>query len=274
MTAGTVTTSEDTMRVRPRILIGILVLVGYLLIVFVVGTLSGVPYPDLGRSGENLFFGAGLSLIVGAVYLVVVTTALGWWRPALFDRAPSRHTWPIVAPALMAVLAIVNLALTDWASYDIAFFGASLVLLLVGFTEELVTRGVLLVALRSRLGEVWVWLLTSILFGLMHLVNIALGSPVAGTFSQVGLAFLGGTLFYITRRVFGSLIPAMILHGLWDFSVFAVGHGSASPAAGLVAVLYPAVGVLGLIFVAFVIRGSHEKLTSMASTAPVSHTTA
>jgi membrane protease YdiL (CAAX protease family) len=252
------------MRVQPRIWIGLLVFIGYCLVVLIVGALSGVPYPDLGHDGGTLFRGAGISLIVGAVYLVIVTSLLGWWRPALFDRAPSRHKWPIIAPALMALLAILNLVLTDWASYDLAFFGASLVLLLVGFTEELTTRGILLVALRSRLSEVWVWLLTSILFALMHLLNIALGAPFGGTVSQVGFAFLGGTLFYIARRVFGSLIPAMILHGLWDFSVFAVGYGSTSPLAGFTSVLYPVVGVLGLIFVAFVIRGADEKLTFAA----------
>jgi membrane protease YdiL (CAAX protease family) len=155
----TSTTQEDTMdrplRVRPRIWIGLAVYVGYLIVVYAVQAFSGVRYDELGESGSNLFFGAGLSLIVAAVLLAITTTLLGWWRPALLDRRRSVR-WPIIAPVLMAVALIVNLVSTDWASYDGAFFAASIVILLVGFTEEITTRGLLLTGLRSRLTEGWV----------------------------------------------------------------------------------------------------------------------
>lgn len=124
-------------------------------------------------------------------------------RPAVlgldFER---RHgpRWPLVVPALMVVALGVNLANTDWASYDGAFFAASLVLLLVDFTEELATRGLPVVGLRSRLQEAWVWFLSSALFAAMHLVNIFAGQGVSTTLTQVGMAFLGGTVFYILRR--------------------------------------------------------------------------
>ncbi|MGO8609482.1 lysostaphin resistance A-like protein, partial [Rhizobium johnstonii] len=85
-------------------------------------------------------------------------------------------------------------------------------------------RGLVLTAFRSRLSEGWVWFLTSALFGLMHLGNALLGAPLAGSLAQAALAFASGTAFYILRRVTGSLIWAMLLHGLWDVSVFAVGH--------------------------------------------------
>jgi uncharacterized protein len=253
------TSSTERIRIRPRVWIGVAVYLGYIVVVFAVQSISGIRYPDLGLSGANLFLGAGLSLMVGAVLLAITTSLLGWWRPALFDRHRSRHRWPIIAPAIMVVALVLNLASTDWASYDVAFLGASVVLILVGFTEELTTRGLLLTALRSRLSEVWVWLLTSALFGLMHLINIAAGQDVGTTLQQVGLAFGGGTIFYILRRVTGSLIWAMALHGLWDFSTFAVGHGTPGPAAalgGIIAVL------VAFASVAFVIRGADERLPS------------
>jgi len=159
-------------------------------------------------------------------------------------------------PILVALLAVVNLTLTDWASYDGVFFAASLVLLLVGFTEEMTARGLMLVALRSRLSEVWVWFLTSAAFGLMHFMNFFLGQDLVPTLQQVGSAFLIGTVFYILRRTTGTLIWAMVLHAVWDFSVFAVGHGTPNPLAGLVGVLEMLFGVVALAVVWFTFRTS------------------
>ncbi|MGX1584117.1 CPBP family intramembrane glutamic endopeptidase [Microbacterium sp. NPDC055502] len=253
------TESTTPLRVRPRIWIGLVIYLAYVAVVFTVQQATGIPYTALGDSGRDLFLGAGLSLIGGAVLLAITTSLLGWWRPALFERTRAAHRWPIIAPVLMAVALGVNLASTDWASYDGAFFAASIVLLLVGFTEELTTRGLLLVGLRSRLSEVWVWLLTSALFGLMHLINALSGQPLAPTLQQVFLAFGAGTIFYVLRRVTGSLIWAMVLHGFWDFSTFAVGHGAAGPLAGLGPVLEIVAVVVALVGVAFVIRGADER---------------
>lgn len=257
------TESPDRFRVQPRVWIGILIYLAYVAVVFVVQLLSGIPYTDLGESGSNLFLGAGLSLIIGAILLAITTTLLGWWRPALFDRHRSAHKWPIIAPAVMVVALLFNLLSTDWGSYDGTFFAASIVLLLVGFTEELTTRGLLLVGLRSRLSEVWVWFLTSALFGLMHLVNVLSGQPLAGTLQQVLFAFGAGTIFYILRRVTGSLIWAMVLHGFWDFSTFSVGHGTPGPLAAFAGTFEILAIVLAFVSVAFVIRGANERIPAI-----------
>ena len=78
---------------------------------------------------------------------------------------------------------------------------------------------------------------------------------------QVFFAFLAGTVFYILRRVTGSLWWAMLLHGLWDFSVFAAGVGTASDIAAIANVIEPIAGLLGIACVVFVIRGAHERIT-------------
>ncbi|GAA1503955.1 hypothetical protein BJ978_000315 [Agromyces terreus] len=253
------TTTASALRVRPRIWIGLAIWLGYMLVVLAIQLASGIPYDDWGANATNLFFGAGMSLIIATVLLVITTSLLGWWRPALFDRERSRHRWPIFVPIVVAVAALLNLSAVDWGSYTGAFFAASVVLLLVGFTEEIVDRGLLVVGLRSRLGEGWVWFLSSALFALSHFINVALGAPVFNTAFQVASAFLGGTAFYILRRTTGSLIWAMVLHGLWDFSVFAVGVGNPSALLGVANILYLIAGVIGLAVVAFVIRGANER---------------
>jgi len=262
------TATETRARVQPRVWIGLAIYLGYVVVVFAVQQFTRVPYTELGESGQKLFLGAGLSLIVAAVLLAITTTALGWWRPTLFDRHRAAHRWPIVAPAIMAVALLVNLASTDWGSYDGGFFAASVVLLLVGFTEELTTRGLLLVGLRSRLREVWVWLITSILFGLMHLINALSGQPLGPTLLQVALATGAGTIFYVLCRVTGSLIWAMVLHGFWDFSTFAVGHGTPRPLAALGGTIEIVAIVVALIGVAFVVRGADERLPERGVAVP------
>lgn len=255
-------TTDLNLRVQPRIWIGLAIYVGYVSVVFAAQSLSGISYPALGENGANLFLGVGVSLIIGAILLAITTSLSGWWRPALFEQTRAHHRWPIIAAVLMVIALVFNLATTDWSSYDSAFFAASVVLILVGFTEELATRGLLLTALRARLAEVWVWFLTSALFGLMHLVNIATGQDLATTLQQVAFAFCGGTVFYIVRRVTGTLVWAMVLHGLWDFSTFAVGHGTPGPLAAVGGTINFIAMVFALVAVGFVIRGAGQRTDS------------
>ncbi|WP_158580719.1 CPBP family intramembrane glutamic endopeptidase [Cellulomonas rhizosphaerae] len=226
------------MRVQPRAWIGLVVWALYLAVVVVIQASSGISYSEFGDSAENLWRGAVLSLAVGAVLVAVVTTWLGWWRPALRERRPTKARWTIIAPALLVVAVIGNLAATDWNAVGTDFVLAAVTLgVLVGFNEELTSRGLFLTGLRSSTREVWVALLSSLLFGLMHGVNIFLGQSVGETAVQVGQAFLQGLVFYILRRVTGSLIWAMPLHGAWDVSTFTVGLGDASSPLGIFVLL-------------------------------------
>ena len=255
------------LRAQPKVWIGLAIWLGYVIVVFIVAKLSGVPYDEMGRDGGTLFLGAGLMLIVGAILLAITASLLGWWRPALFERTHSAR-WPIFVPALMVAALLINLASTDWGSYDAGFFAASIVLLLVGFTEEMATRGLLIVGLRSRLPEGWVWFLSTAAFALMHLTNALSGQDLAPTLTQVGMAFLRGTIFYILRRTTGTLIWAMVLHGLWDFSTFAVGHGTPGKYAAFSNPVFLFAGFAGLAVVAFVIRGSRERTSGEIASAP------
>lgn len=246
------------MRVTPRMWIGLAIYVGYVLVIYLVTTFSGVPFTEIGKSAESTWRGAVLDLAVAAVLLAITTSLLGWWRPALFERKRSHHKWPIFVPAIMLVVAILNLFTTDWSKFDASFI-VSLVALgvCVGFSEELMSRGLLLTAFRSQFREVWVWLFTSLLFGAMHLVNAALGAPFLSALQQAGLAAMSGTCFYIVRRVTGSLVWAMALHGIWDIGGFSVGFAANGIAWGVL--LTPFIGILAVAVVYWVVKGTDEK---------------
>lgn len=244
-------------RVSPRVWIGFLIWVAYVIVILTVSLLSGVPYPEIGTTADSTWRGAVMDLAAGAALLTVITTALAWWRPALFERQSAHHKWPIFVPVIMFVGVVINLFTTDWSQFDVSFLLSLLALgLLVGFSEELMARGLVLTAFRSHLREGWVWFLTSALFGLMHLVNALLGAPLGSSIVQAGVAFASGTAFYILRRVTGSLLWAMLLHGLWDMSLFAVSHAPIGPSIG--AYVAPLVAVLSLGTVYWVIKGANE----------------
>ena len=244
------------MRVKPRFWVGLAAWLLYVVVIVVIQATSGIPYTEWGDSAGNLWRGAVISLVVGAVVVAIVTTWLGWWRPAIRERRTTRAKWTIIAPALLVVALVGNLAGIDWSSVGADFVIAALVLgVFVGFNEEMTSRGLLLVGLRGSTREVWVALVSSLLFGLMHGINIFLGQSVGETLPQIGQAFLLGLQFYILRRVTGSLIWAMALHGAWDFSVFCLGVTDGS---NPLAVLVLLAGVLALATFWFAARDARE----------------
>ena len=89
--------------------------------------------------------------------------------------------------------------------------------LIIGFNEEVMTRGILLAGLRNdKLDEWKVYALTLVIFSLGHLLNLVLG----GSFLFIIWQFLAGTALYVTRRVFNTLLVPIIIHGLWDIAFF------------------------------------------------------
>jgi uncharacterized protein len=99
-------------------------------------------------------------------------------------------------------------------------FWSSLGAIGVGFGEEMITRGSMVVGLRSRFSEGRVWLYSTLLFSALHIPNVIFGLPLSAMPIQVALTFIMGSGFYIIRRISGTLIVPMILHGLWDSSLF------------------------------------------------------
>lgn len=237
----------SSMRVPPRPWLGLVALVVYLAIIVLIQGTSGIPYTQVAASAENIWRSGVLSIAVASLALAALATWWGWWRPALFERPTTTRRWTIIAPVLILLLAVVNLLFTKWGNVTLGFLVAGLALgVLVGFGEEFATRGLLLVGLRGRLREIFVWIITCVLFGCLHGVNIVLGAPASSTLFQVLDSAAAGSVFYIVRRVTGSLIWAMALHGLWDFSLFvAQASGGTHPFIVLSFVINAAGVVLG-----------------------------
>jgi membrane protease YdiL (CAAX protease family) len=87
----------------------------------------------------------------------------------------------------------------------------------------------MIVGFRGTLSEGWVWFLSSLLFGLLHGLNVFFGQSIGATLYQIMFAFLLGTAFYVTRRLTGLLVVNMVIHALWDFGALSTEHSGSDP---------------------------------------------
>jgi membrane protease YdiL (CAAX protease family) len=236
------------------VFVPIAILVVYLIVVGVIWRVTGTRYDALVDTREHVIKGIVLPIGLGAVFLAIATTWLGWWRPALVQDPRSGPWWALVVPMLFAAVAALNIATIDYRSakariLPLVFLGT----LLVGFAEEMATRGLPVVGFRQAgLSEWAVWLLTSLLFALLHGMNAFFGQSVRDTVVQMLMSFLAGTVLYVTRMTTGTLIVAMLLHALWDFGTLGVQATDAKqkPLAGALALVTM---VASLVAVAFVV---------------------
>ena len=106
----------------------------------------------------------------------------------------------------------------------------------VGFAEELIFRGFLFKAMLKDGNVITAVIVSSVTFGLGHILNLFTGHELAETLMQVVFAVSYGFLVTMTFYKGGSLIPCILSHSLFDiFAQFAsddaspllnwIGHG-------------------------------------------------
>jgi uncharacterized protein len=245
------------MRVAPRPLITVGVALGYMAIVGVTWSVVGLDYDEVGSSTTTVVEGIVVPVAIGAVFLAAVTSFLGWWGPALREdmRAPK---WLWAVPVLMSLPGVgFLLGGSGHADRSASFLLALGVgCLLVGFSEEMLTRGTGLVGLRGGFGEALSWFFSCLLFGLIHALNVVFGQSLGSTVQQILIAFLAGSVLYVTRRVSGTLVACMLLHAWVDFTTFAFADAAVdveSPFAALAGLQWLAF-LLALIGVVVLLR--------------------
>ena len=241
------------LRVRPTALIGFAVAIGYVALFTVLELIMKVPYTQIGTTTDSVVRGIVIPMVVTTAVMAVLTSVLGWWRPVMREK-PLGVKWLWAIPAILMVMVLAGINYTQLGALGLPFLGAlALGTAMVGFNEEITYRGVALVGFRGQYKEVWAWFLTSLLFGLLHGANLVLGQSLALTIRQVVIAFVMGSIFYVARRVTGSLLFMMVIHALWDFGSFTVQGGYA--ATGHQVLTPTAIATLPLLLVMIVMGG-------------------
>ena len=231
MTATPTSTTgvESRFRVQPSVAVGITVVVVYTIILSTIQQSSGVQYDEFFDSASNTWRAPVLSLGIGSVLLLAFVAWARWdmlWRDP--ERLPmTRWSWILLGTfTLCVVIRAVGIA---WADIDTELLVAVLCLgVLVGFSEEILFRGIFLRSMRNgRMSEGAAALWTAAAFGLFHLPNVFLGTGLTGL-SQVVLAGLSGIALYYFRVAYGAIVVGMVMHGLFDVTTFLSGDYGAT----------------------------------------------
>lgn len=167
----------------------------------------------------SAFVSIGVQPLVGSVFLIAFAYSLGWVPRPIFGRQPvPRRWWFWVAPLLVLVPIVFHFIGIDYGRYAAGVVAAVLVAgVFVGFSEEFLTRGTIIVMLRRHGYREWaVMALSSLVFALLHLSNLFTGQDISTVGPTVVYAFAFGVCMYATLRVGGSLIWPIILHALTD----------------------------------------------------------
>ncbi|MFF2369116.1 CPBP family intramembrane glutamic endopeptidase [Agromyces sp. NPDC058110] len=206
----------------------LLAVVGYLVFYRIAGVLAlfaSLPFPNdpnapAGPLGSPfyLFFTLTLPLVFGAAFLVWFVWSVRWFS-VVFGPQPVRGRWWMWIFVAVAIIPIV----ARLVGIDYGLYGAGVVVLvfasglLVGFTEELLYRGIVVNLLRANgHREIGVAVISSALFAASHLVNLFSGQGGASVGLTVVYTFGFGILMYLAMRVTGSIIAPMLIHGFTD----------------------------------------------------------
>lgn len=150
-------------------------------------------------------------LVIGAL------SALGWWRAVGFRRPAQPRDLLFFLPLLLPVLLNLGVGL-DVPSLGLLTQLLALALL-IGFAEEAIFRGLMLNALKAR-GLWQAAIITSLLFGLSHSLNLLSGKSGVDILIQISYALAVGFVFAALALKNSILWPLVIAHTLIDFSSF------------------------------------------------------
>lgn len=248
-----------------RLVISLVVLVVYLSIIMI-GAKIEVGSGTMSQA-EMISRQISISLVIGFVFLSSVVAFFGWHREAGLTPIRSYKSLLILWLPALFILGFFTVAFLVGLPTPQAFLFVAVNTLLVGVSEELAFRGILFSGARAALEPIGAIFLTSIIFGAVHVLNGITTGNWAGATVQATAAAMSGLLFIAILIRTGSIIPAMIVHWLWDFGIFALGsrngHHPAPVAAedpGLFSTLGPILFVLpNFLFGLWLLRGVGSK---------------
>jgi uncharacterized protein len=195
---------------------------------------SGIQIAGTGPDGIDLIDlvqnGIALSLAAASLFLLTVVVALRWWQEVGLSQGPQRGTLKVIWPWLLYLALFAASALNaGLPPVSVTLFILANTML-VGWSEEVMFRGVWLRGLFRSHG-IWVAIIgSSLIFGAIHVLNVFLTGDLRGALLQAGAAFLSGVFLAAVRLRTGSLWTGIVLHGLWDAGTFLVAAGATATA--------------------------------------------
>jgi uncharacterized protein len=215
---------QSQYKLKPTLKNALIIVLLYTIFLFLMMYFSGVPYTDFATSSSNMIHGVLIPVAIGSILLTIVALWSGWWKDIWRDKYQIKgHNWLYIFVVLAVIAIMGNFLKGNIGSLDITLIATIFIATaFVGYSEELLTRGLLIRGARgSGLSEIKVFLLVMLVFGLFHGINFLLGQSLVLTVQQMILAGLAGGVYYTIFRKTGFLGVVMVLHALFDFSLLA-----------------------------------------------------
>lgn len=177
---------------------------------------------------------AELAGALGATFIMLRSIDVRPWSDIGLGRsANSARAWITGFAAggganlfVCSAVFVIGIARFDAASSDTtwiaAAFRVTIVLLPAALAEELICRGYLLTVIRDSVGATAAVVLTSVMFGLLHLAN-----PGANA-QSVFLVILAGIMLATVRIALDSLYAAWMAHLAWNWVMAVPFHAAVS----------------------------------------------
>ena len=179
---------------------------------------------------------------IGRALAIAITLwlvhGLGWLRPAALTRPGSWPAWLLALLTLAYLAGASTYAMSGEPNLSFAgqtLPGSAAVFIMVhALFEEIVFRGLIMVALvnawgTTKRGLIKSVVVSSLFFAGMHIINVVGGNPLPVVLLQSAGAFFLGILFCSLVLRGGSLYPAVLLHGMANLAGYLI--LSAHPAA-------------------------------------------
>lgn len=161
-----------------------------------------------------------VELILTALTLFVALRYFGWAGAGFGRLNVSALIWVLPAYAVLAVMLWdVWPALTGFSGGFL--FLLTLTTLLIGFSEELMFRGILLRGAMTKLSVIQAMMLSALAFSVLHVFNGFAGQSLDNTLQHLAFTFLIGFALAPIALKLGNLWPLIIWHWLWNFALFA-----------------------------------------------------
>ena len=168
-----------------------------------------------------------LTRLIGAVVFLVLLLNEGYrilnpiqkpfWKSLLFALPPF-----LVVVNNMPILSMIlgDAYLVHKAPAYLIWFAAEC--LAIGLFEELAFRGVIFLMFAekrhtTRKGLFWSLILTSAVFGGVHLVNVFMGAGIGAVIMQIGYSFLIGAMCSVVLLKTRNIWICVALHAIYDF---------------------------------------------------------
>jgi uncharacterized protein len=214
------------------------------MVVIVIYLISGTIAHFLNLTNMGLY---GLANFILTLIVAIMLTVMGWWKTVGF-RSPDRR-----GDLLYFLVPFIPMFINFIPGVEVTSFRylleAAIITLMVGFVEEVIFRGLMLNALKVR--GLWkAAIITALLFGLTHALNVLAGKSLAEDAAQIFYAVAIGFAFAALVLRTGILWPLVLAHWLIDFVNFIQKPGFTYPASWNVlipvgiAVIFTAYGIL------------------------------